>query len=222
VADGRLVVAHLGNGSSMAATLGGQSMDATMGFTPLGGLVMSTRPGDLDPGVLLYLLEERGLSPAALRTMLGAQSGLLGVSGLSSDMRDLLAREHDDPRAALAIDLYCFTARKSIGALAAVLGGLETLVFTAGIGEHAAPVRERICAELGFLGIRLDAARNAADAPIISADGGQVTVRVMPTNEELMIARHTAAVLGASQSAAPKEGSHDADDDAGPRGGHYA
>jgi acetate kinase len=181
---------------------------------------MSTRPGDLDPGVLLYLLEERGLSAAELRTMLGTESGLLGVSGLSSDMRDLLAREHDNPRAALAIELYCFTARRSLGALAAVLGGLETLVFTAGIGEHAAPVRERICADIEFLGIHLDPARNAADAPIISADGGPVTVRVMPTNEELMIARHTAAVLGASRGAAPKEGSHDADDDAGPRGGH--
>jgi acetate kinase len=195
VAAGRVIVAHLGNGSSLAAALQGRSIDATMGFTPLGGLVMSTRPGDLDPGVLLYLIEEKRLSPAELRTLMSEQAGLLGVSGTSSDMRDLLARERHDPRAALAIELYCYTAKKYLGALVAVLGGIETLVFTAGIGEHAAPVRERICAGLEFLGIQLDPARNATNAPIISVDGAAVTVRVMPTNEELMIARHTAAVL---------------------------
>ncbi|HEX6817657.1 MAG TPA: acetate/propionate family kinase [Ktedonobacterales bacterium] len=203
VAHGRLVVAHLGNGSSMAAILRGKSMDATMGFTPLGGMVMSTRTGDLDPGVLLYLLEERRLTPAELRTLVGDQSGLLGISGISSDMRDLLARQSDDPRAALAVELYCYTARKYLGALAAVLGGLDTLIFTAGIGEHAAPIRTRICSELGFLGIQLDAERNAADAAIISATGAAVTVRVLPTNEELMIARHTAAVLRDAQGAPP-------------------
>ncbi len=199
VAAGRVIVAHLGNGSSMAAVRNGQSIDATMGFTPLGGLVMSTRPGDLDPGVLLYLLEEMRLSAAELRTVLSAESGLLGVSGISSDMRDLLAREHDDPRAALAVELYCYTAQKYLGALTAVLSGVETLVFTAGIGEHAAPVRAHICSGLEFLGIRLDPARNALHAPIISEAGGAVTVRVVPTNEELMIARHTASVLRGTQ-----------------------
>jgi len=199
VAVGRVIVAHLGNGSSMAAVRHGQSIDATMGFTPLGGMVMSTRPGDLDPGVLLYLLEAQQLSATELRTVLSAQSGLLGVSGISSDMRDLLAREHDDPRAALAIELYCYTAQKYLGALTAVLSGVETLVFTAGIGEHAAPVRARICSGLEFLGIRLDPARNARHAPIISEVGSSVTVRVIPTNEELMIARHTATALGGAR-----------------------
>jgi acetate kinase len=196
VAAGRVIIAHLGNGSSMAAVRQGQSIDATMGFTPLGGMVMSTRPGDLDPGVLLYLLEAQRLSPSELRTLLGAQSGLLGVSGISSDMRDLLARERDDPRAALAVALYCYTAQKHLGALAAVLGGVETLVFTAGIGEHSAPVRARICSGLEFLGIRLDPNRNARHAPIISDADSAVTVQVIPTNEELMIARHTVATLG--------------------------
>jgi acetate kinase len=194
-AAGRVIAAHLGNGSSMAAVRHGRSIDATMGFTPLGGMVMGTRPGDLDPGMLLYLLETQRLSAAELRTILSAQSGLLGVSGISSDMRDLLAREHDDPRAALAIELYCYTAQKHLGALTAVLSGVETLVFTAGIGEHAAPVRARICSGLEFLGIRLDPARNARHAPIISDVGSAVTVRVIPTNEELMIARHTATAL---------------------------
>jgi acetate kinase len=193
--SGRLVVAHLGNGSSMAAIRGGHSMDATMGFTPLSGLVMSTRPGDLDPGLLLYLLDEKHLTQAQLRALFSEQSGLLGVSGISSDMRDLLARERDDPRAALAVDLYCYSGRKAVGALAAVLGGIDTLVFTAGIGEHAPPIREPICAGLEFLGISVDSARNAASAPIISPDGAEVTVRVAPTNEELMIARHTRAML---------------------------
>lgn len=194
-ARGRVIVAHLGNGSSMAAVREGRSMDATMGFTPLGGLVMSTRPGDLDPGLLLYLLDEKHMTAAQLRSLFAAQSGLLGVSGVSSDMRDLLARERDNPRTALAVELYCYTARKALGAMAAVLGGIDTLIFTAGIGEHAAPIRARICAGLGFLGIQLDAERNAAHAAIISVDGAPVTVRVMPTNEELMIARHTAGVL---------------------------
>jgi acetate kinase len=195
-ASGRVIIAHLGNGASMVAVRDGASQDTTMGFTPTGGLVMSNRTGDLDPGVLLYLLEERGQSPADLRVLVNARSGLLGVSGTSPDMRDLLAREESDARAAEAIELFCYTARKYVGALAAVLGGLDTLIFTAGIGEHAAPVRLRICDQLGFLGVRLDAASNERSDAIISADGSAVTVRVMPTDEDLMIARHTRDLLG--------------------------
>ena len=200
-AHGRLVFAHLGNGSSMAAVAGGQSRDTTMGFTPLGGLVMSTRPGDLDPGVFLYLLQAKGMSPAALDTLFNRKSGLLGVSGSSSDMRDLLSRAASDPHAAEAVDLYCYAARKALGGLVAVLGGLDTLVFTGGIGENAAEVRQRICVNLAFLGIELDAARNVANAPVISSGTSRVTVRVMKTNEELMIARHTLTVLGSAEGA---------------------
>jgi acetate kinase len=194
-ADGRVIVAHLGNGASLAAVRGGRSVDTTMGFTPTGGLVMSTRSGDLDPSVPLYLIGERGMDAAAVRTLVNHQAGLLGVSGVSADMRDLLERERSDPRAALAVALFCYQARKYIGALAAALGGLDTLIFTAGIGEHAAAIRWRICQDLGFLGIALDPVRNDAHVAIISREGGPVTVRVMPTNEELMIARHTAGVL---------------------------
>ncbi len=199
-AAGRVVIAHLGNGASMAAVHAGHSRDTTMGFTPAGGLVMGTRPGDLDPGVPLYLLGARGMTLAALGDLINHQAGLLGVSGTGSDMRDLLAREADDPRAAEAVALFCYTARKHLGALAAVLGGLDTLVFTGGIGEHAAPVRARICAELEFLGIRLDPTRNAADAPVISTESPgmaqpAVTVRVMRTDEDRVIARHTIRLL---------------------------
>jgi acetate kinase len=194
-ANGRLVVAHLGSGASMAAIRGGTGLDTTMGFTPTGGLVMGTRSGDLDPGVLLHLLQQRGMSPAALNDLVNKESGLLGVSGTSNDMRDLLERERTDPRAAEAVDLFCYQARKHLGGLVTVLGGLDTLVFTGGIGEHAAEIRRRICAGLDFLGVRLDAERNAAHAPLISQDGGPVRVRVLRTNEELMIARHTRVVL---------------------------
>jgi len=190
-ADGRVIVAHLGNGASMAAVRGGIGIETTMGFTPTGGLVMGTRSGDLDPSVVLYLLRARGLAPDDASALLNKESGMRGVSGTSGDMRDLLEKESTDPRAAEAVDLFCYQAKKSLGALAGALGGVETLVFTGGIGEHAAPVRERICADLDFLGIRLDPARNAAHAPIISPDGAPVTVRVMPTDEDLMIARHT-------------------------------
>jgi acetate kinase len=193
-ADGRIIIAHLGNGASMAAIHHRQSQDTTMGFTPLGGLVMSTRPGDLDPGVLLYLLEVQRLTPAELRTLVGEQSGVLGVSGTTPDMRDLLAREASDPRAADAVALFVYQARKALGSLTAVLEGLDTLVFTGGIGEHAAPIRERICAGFDYLGVQLDPDRNAVGAPIISA-GSRVTVRVIPTNEELIIARHTTRLL---------------------------
>ena len=194
-AAGRVIIAHLGNGASMAAVRDGRGIDTTMGFTPSGGLVMGTRSGDLDPGVPLYLLQARGLDAAGLSTLVNRQAGLLGVSGLSADMRDLLDKETDDPRAAEAVELFCYQARKFLGALAAVLGGLDTLVFTGGIGEHAAPVRARICAGLDFLGIDLDPQRNAEHAPVVSRDGARVTVRVMKTDEDLMIARHTQHVL---------------------------
>jgi acetate kinase len=190
-ADGRVIVAHLGNGASMAAVYNGVGIDTTMGLTPTGGLVMSTRTGDLDPGVLLYLMESRGLDAAALSRLVNKEAGLLGVSGSSADMRDLLAREAADPRAADAVALFCYQARKFLGALVAALGGLDTLVFTAGIGERAAVIRARICDGLEYLGLQIDAARNAVHAPIISSDASRVVVRVIPTDEDLMIARHT-------------------------------
>jgi acetate kinase len=186
-----VIVAHLGNGASMAAAHHGMGVDTTMGLTPTGGLVMSTRSGDLDPGVLLYLLESRGLDAAALSRLVNKEAGLLGVSGSSADMQDLLAREAADPRAAEAVELFCYQARKFLGALVAALGGLDTLVFTAGIGEHAAVIRARICDGLQYLGLEVDAARNARHAPIISSDASRVVVRVIPTDEDLMIARHT-------------------------------
>jgi acetate kinase len=191
VASGRVVIAHLGNGASMAAVLGGKSVDTTMGLTPTGGLVMSTRSGDLDPGVILYLLEEKRMRPSTLNDLLNQHAGLLGVSGTTSDMEDLLSQEAKNPHAAVAVDLFCYQAKKYLGALAAVLGGLDTLIFTGGIGENAAPVRWRICQDTEFLGIRLDASRNDANAPIISRSDSPASVRVMRTDEELMIARHT-------------------------------
>ena len=190
-AVGRVLIAHLGNGASMVAVRSGESVDTTMGFTPTGGLMMGTRPGDLDPGVLLHLLRSKGMTPAALSDLVNRQAGLLAVSGTSADMRDLLSREANDPRAAEAVALFCYQAKKFLGALAATLGGLDTLVFTGGIGEHAATVRERICMGLEFIGIQLDTHCNAVHAPVISRDDGPVTVRVVPTDEDLMIARHT-------------------------------
>ncbi len=179
----------------MAAVRGGVGVDTTMGFTPTGGLMMGTRCGDLDPGVVVYLLEQRRMSPAALSDLVNRQAGLLGVSASSADMRDLLAKETSDKNAAEAIALFCYVARKYLGALAAVLGGLDTLVFTGGIGEHAPVVRQRICDGLEFLGVQLDAERNKANADVISAAGGAVSIRVMPTDEDLMIARHTKRML---------------------------
>ena len=193
--EGRLVVAHLGNGASMAAVKEGVGIDTTMGFTPTGGLMMGTRSGDLDPSVPLFLLEERGLTPTEVSDLLNKQAGLLGVSGTSADMRDLLDREAYDGRAAEAVALFCYQAKKFLGALAAALGGLDALVFTGGIGEHAAPVRERICEDLEFLGIRLDTDRNAAHARVISSDDAAVTVRVVLTDEDLMVARHTRRLI---------------------------
>jgi acetate kinase len=195
VANGRVIIAHLGNGASMAAVRNGKSVDTTMGFTPTGGLMMSTRSGDLDPGVILYLIEEKGMQPSTLDDLLNEQAGLLGVSGISSDMKDLLAKKAENPYAAEAVDLFCYQAKKFLGALAAVLGGLDTLIFTAGIGENASAIRWCICQDMGFLGIHLDPSRNDANASIISHDDSPATVRVMRTDEELMIARHTTDVM---------------------------
>jgi acetate kinase len=179
----------------MAAVRCGVGVDTTMGFTPTGGLVMGTRSGDLDPSVPLFLLEERGLTPTEVSDLVKKQAGLLGVSGTSADMRDLLGREPDDGRAAEAVALFCYQAKKFLGALAAVLGGLDALVFTGGIGEHSATVRERVCEGLEFLGIQLDPERNAAHAPVISSDDAAVTIRVVPTDEDLMVARHTRRLI---------------------------
>jgi acetate kinase len=194
-ARGRVIFAHLGNGASLAAVHRGRSLDTTMGFTPAAGLVMSTRTGDLDPGLPYYLARTERMTAAHFQRMVNHESGLLGVSGTSSDLRDLCARERTDARAAEAVELFCYQARKWIGAMAAALGGLDTLVFSAGIGENAPAIRRRICAQLDFLGLRLDRARNARNAPVISAAGGRVTVRVIRTDEERMIARYAARLL---------------------------
>lgn len=196
-ANSRLIIAHLGNGASMAAVRQGHSIETTMSFTPTAGLVMSTRSGDIDPGLLLYLLRQRGMPADELHELLTQQAGLLGISGSSSDMQDLLAREAADANAALAVEIFCYQARKFIGALAAALGGLDQLIFTGGIGENAAPIRERICKPLAFLGIEIADKRNAERAAVISQEGSPVTVRVIQTNEELMMARHAEALLRA-------------------------
>jgi acetate kinase len=199
-AGGRVVLAHLGNGASLAAVRGGRSLDTSMGFTPASGLVMSTRSGDLDPGLAYYLARSEGLSPAGFQKLVTREAGLLAVSGTSSDVRDLLAREARDPRAAEALELFCYQARKWIGAYAAVLGGLDALVFAGGIGENAPPLRQRICQGLGFLGIELDSKRNRAGGPLISSRKSSVRVRVIRTDEELMIARSTAQLLGLTRT----------------------
>jgi acetate kinase len=197
-AQGRVILAHLGNGASLAAVHRGRSLDTSMGFTPAAGLVMSTRSGDLDPGLLAFLARREHTTPARFERMVNHESGLLGVSGTSSDVRDLLAREKGDGRAADALALFCYQAKKWIGAYAAALGGLDTLVFAGGIGENAPVIRARICEGLGFLGITVEKNRNAKTAPVISRPGGRVVVRVMRTDEELMIARATCRVLGAA------------------------
>jgi len=198
-ANGRVIIAHLGNGASMAAVRNGKCVDTTMGFTPAGGLVMSTRCGDLDPGIVVYLVREKKMDSAALNDLINQDAGLLGVSGTSSDMQDLLARAESDAQAAAAVDTFCYQARKFVAALAAALGGLDTLVFTAGIGENAAEIRRRICSGMRFLGLELDAKRNAAHAPVISRKEAAVTVRVMKTNETLVIAEHTHRLLRSSE-----------------------
>lgn len=187
-AEGRVILAHLGNGASMAAVHGGKSLDTTMGFTPASGLPMSTRSGDLDPGIATYLARTDGTTTEQFHAMVNKESGLLGLSETSSDMRDLLARRDHDPRAADAVALFCYQAKKCIGAYAAALGGVTTLVFSGGIGERSPVIRATICDGLEFLGIVLDPARNEAHAPIISNEGRPVRVRVMPTDEESEIA----------------------------------
>lgn len=195
--SGRVILAHLGNGASLAAIRDGRSIDTSMGFTPASGILMGSRSGDLDPGLAIFLSRTEGMSPAQFHAMTTHQSGLLGVSGISSDIRDLLACEHTESAAADAVSLFCYEVRKCIGAYAAALGGLNTLVFSGGIGENAAVIRTRICEGLDFLGIALQQDRNAMDAPLISAEGGLVAVHVIRTHEELMIARSTYRELSA-------------------------
>ena len=192
---GRVILAHLGNGASLAAVLHGKSIDTSMGFTPSAGLVMSTRTGDLDPGLVYYLARTERMTAAQFQQMVNHESGLLGVSGISSDLRDLLAQEAGDVRAAEAVALFCYQAKKWIGSFAAALGGLDTLVFAGGIGENAPLIRARICEGLTFLGIDLNQKRNAKNAPLISRNAGRVKVRVIRTDEELMIARSVTRVL---------------------------
>lgn len=196
LARGRVIIAHLGNGASMAAVRDGQSIDTTMGLTPLEGLVMGTRSGDVDPGALLYLLAQKKTPVEELDRLLNKKSGLLGVSGTTADMRDLLRRSSTDAHAAGAVNLFCYRAKKYLGAYAAALGGLDILVFAGGIGEHAPAIREGMCSGLDFLGIELDARQNQANAPIISSPRSRVKVRVIQTNEDQMIVRHVLNVLG--------------------------
>lgn len=198
LAGGRVVVAHLGNGASLCALRAGRSVETTFAFTALDGLCMGTRPGAVDPGVILYLFQALGLSAEAVETILYERSGLLGISGVSNDMRDLLASA--EPGARLAIDYFVYRAAKEIGALAAVLGGLDGLVFTAGIGENAVEIRRRICEASAWLGLALDPDANARHGPRISRPDGRVAAYVIPTDEEGMIARHTAALLGLDEA----------------------
>jgi acetate kinase len=196
-ASGRTVVAHLGNGSSMCAIMGGKSMASTMGFTAVDGLPMGTRCGTVDPGVLLYLMDEMKMDARAIENLIYKQSGLLGVSGISSDMRELLTS--DDPRARLAVELFIYRIGRELGSLAAAMEGIDALVFTAGIGEHAPLIRDRVCRHAAWLGLELDAAANQGGGPRISTDASKVSAWVLPTNEELMIARHTSAVIGSAR-----------------------
>jgi acetate kinase len=193
---GRVILAHLGNGASLAAVLDGKSIDTSMGFTPAAGLVMSTRSGDLDPGIMSFLTLTEGMDAAAYQHMVNHESGLLGVSETSSDIRDLLAREPEDVRASEAVALFCYQAKKWIGAFAGALGGLDTLVFAGGIGENAASIRARICDGLGFLGIELHRQRNAQHEPLVSTDASPVAVRIIRTDEESVIASLTIGALG--------------------------
>jgi acetate kinase len=192
-ANGRTIVAHLGNGASMCAMSGGASVASTMGFTALDGLMMGTRPGALDPGVILHLLGAHRMDASAIERLLYHESGLLGVSGVSSDMRTLLAS--NDPNAAFAIELFCYRASREIGSLAAALGGLDALVFTGGIGEHAAPVRATIVRACAWLGLDLDEIANRSHGPRITSPASAIPAYVLPTDEELMIARHTSALI---------------------------
>jgi acetate kinase len=197
-AKGRTIVAHLGNGASLCAMQGLKSTACTLGFTAVEGLMMGTRCGTLDPGVMLYLMDECGMDARAIEKLIYKESGLLGVSGISSDMRTLL--ESKDPRAAEAVGLFVYRIGREIGSLAAALGGLDALVFTGGIGENAVPIRERVCRSAGWLGLELDEKANAGGGPRISREGSRVRAWVVPTDEELMIALHTRQVLSGKTS----------------------
>ena len=199
IADGRVIVAHLGSGASLCALKEGKSVDSTLGFTALDGLCMGTRPGALDPGVVLHLFQGLKLSAKEVETLLYKKSGLLGISGISNDMRDLLGRT--EPEARLAVDYFIYRAVKEIGALTAVLGGIDGLVFTAGIGENSAEIRRRICKACSWLGVDLDESANEKRCPEISTPRSKISVWVIPTNEELMIARHTGSLLGLAKAA---------------------
>ncbi len=192
---GRVILAHLGSGASLAAVRNGKSIDTSMGFTPASGLMMGTRTGDLDPGLVYYLARAEHMTAAKFQKMVNHESGLLGVSGTSSDLRDLCARERFDPHAANAVELFCYQTKKWIGSFAAALGGLDTLVFSAGIGENAPRIRARICDGLGFLGIEMDGRRNSKNAPVISRENGRVKVRMIRTDEDVMIARSVTRLL---------------------------
>jgi len=200
VGKGRVILAHLGNGASLAAVHKGKSVDTSMGFTPAGGMIMGTRPGDLDPGVAWYMMKSENLTPKQFNNLINHESGLLGISETSSDMRDLLAKESDDIRAAEAVALFCYQAKKWIGAFAATLGGLDTLVFAGGIGENCPVIRSRICEGLGFLGIGLEEKLNRKNAPIISKEKANVAVRVIHTDEEWMIAKTVNKVLNITKN----------------------
>jgi acetate kinase len=195
-AQGRVILAHLGNGASLAAVRAGKSIDTSMGFTPAGGLPMGTRPGDLDPGVAWCLMQTENLTPKQFNNLINHESGLLGMSETSSDMHDLLDCETQDVRAAETVALFCYQVKKWIGAFAAALSGLDTLVFAGGIGENAPTVRARICDGLEFLGIELEEKRNVSNAGVISANASRVAVRVIRTDEERMIAKTVFRVLG--------------------------
>ena len=198
-AAGRVILAHLGAGASLAAVRGGRPVDTTMAFTPTAGIVMGTRPGDLDPGLLLYLMRLEGRSPEDMDEAVNTQFGLRGVSGTTSDMRALLERRDGDPRAAEAIALFVYAAAKSIGAFATILGGFDTLVFSGGIGERSPVIRREMCARLDTWGVRLDESLNASGAPILSTGGSAVAVHVIPTDEEIVIARTVRALLEEGQ-----------------------
>jgi len=206
VSQGRVILAHLGNGASVAAVRHGQSIDTSMGFTPAGGVPMGSRSGDLDPGVAWYMMQSENLSAEQFNHLINYESGLLGVSELSSDMQDLIEQQKTDTRAAEAVDLFCYQIKKCIGAYSGVLGGLDTLVFSGGIGEHAALIRARICSELEFFGINIDQKSNEDNAATISTQTSQVTVRVMHTDEELMIASSVSQLLARSNEKETQDG----------------
>ena len=204
-AKGRVILAHLGNGASITAVRAGKSIDTSMSFTPTAGLPMSTRSGDLDPGLGWYLARAEGVSAQQFHHMINHESGLLGISEISSDTRELLRREKEDVRAAEAVALFCYQAKKWVGSFAAALGGLDTVVFAGGIGENAPVIRERICDGLDFLGVQISPERNASNAPLVSPDAGRVKVRVIHTDEELMIARSVMRVLDRNNSVGNRE-----------------